>query len=102
MTPFISDLYDNQYRKPKATSISGCQRCYIKISVLTNFVKFTGKGLCQSLFFKKVACKFYKKETLAQVFSSEFCKIFKNSFFTEHQRTTASILLGTPAEKITH
>ena len=65
MTPFISDLYDNQYRKPKATSISGCQRCYIKISVLTNFVKFTGKGLCQSLFFKKVACKFYKKETLA-------------------------------------
>ena len=29
-------------------------------------------------------------ETLAQVFSCEFCKIFKNSFFTEHLRTTAS------------
>ena len=30
------------------------------------------------------------KETLAQVFSCEFCKISKNSFFTEHLRTTAS------------
>ena len=29
-------------------------------------------------------CNFIKKETLAQVFSSEFCKISKNTFFTEH------------------
>ena len=27
---------------------------------------------------------FIKKETLAQVFSSEFCEISKNTFFTEH------------------
>ena len=32
-----------------------------------------------------------KKETLAQVFSYEFCKVFKNTIFTEHLRTTASI-----------
>ena len=31
-----------------------------------------------------------KKETLAQVFSCEFSKISKNTFFTEHFRTTAS------------
>ena len=31
-----------------------------------------------------------KKETLAQVFSCEFYEIFKNTFFTEHLRTTAS------------
>ena len=31
-----------------------------------------------------------KKETLAQVFSCEFCKMFKNTFLTEHLRTTAS------------
>ena len=31
-----------------------------------------------------------KKETLVQVFSSEFCKIFKSTFCTEHLRTTAS------------
>ena len=27
---------------------------------------------------------FNKKETLAQVFSCEFCEISKNTFFTEH------------------
>ena len=37
------------------------------------------------------ASAFIKKETLAQVFSCEFCKIFKNTFFTEHLRTTASV-----------
>ena len=31
----------------------------------------------------KNACNFIKKETLAQVFSGEFCKI-SNTFFTEH------------------
>ena len=36
------------------------------------------------------ACNFVKKETLAQVFSCEFCKISKNTLFTEHLRTTAS------------
>ena len=35
--------------------------------------------------------KFIKKETLEKVFSSEFCEISKNTFFTEHLRTTASI-----------
>ena len=29
-------------------------------------------------------------EALAQVLSCEFCKIFKNTFFTEHLRVTAS------------
>ena len=36
------------------------------------------------------ACNFIKKETLAQVFSFELCDIFKNIFFTEHLRATAS------------
>ena len=52
--------------------------------VLRNFAKFTGKHLCQSLFFNKVAggaSKFIKKGTLAHVFSSEFCEISKNTFF---------------------
>ena len=30
-----------------------------------------------------------KKKTLAQAFSSEFCKIFQNIFFTEHLWATA-------------
>ena len=38
------------------------------------------------------ACNFIKKETLAQVFSCEFCEISKNIFFIEHLRATASEL----------
>ena len=54
--------------------------------VLRNFTKFTGKRLCQSLFFNKVAglrpqaCNVIKKETLTQTFSYEFYKISKNTF----------------------
>ena len=47
----------------------------------------------QSLFLLKLqakACHFIKKETLAQMFSCEFCEIFKNTFFTEHLWTTSS------------
>ena len=36
---------------------------------------------------------FIKKETLAQMFSCEFCEISKNIFFTEHLWTTASVYL---------
>ena len=71
----------------------------MKKGVLRNFAKFAGKHLCQSLIFNKVvgvslffnflisfqpqACNFVKKETLAQVFSCEFCEICKNLFFIE-------------------
>ena len=54
------------------------------------------KHLCQSLFSNKVAglwlmaCNFIKKETLALVFSCEFCEISKNTFFKERLWTTAS------------
>ena len=41
---------------------------------------------------RPTACNFIKKETLTQVFSCEICKIFKNTFFTEHLRMTASVL----------
>ena len=71
--------------------------CSVRKGVHRNFAKFTGKHLRQSLFFNKVAggaCNFIKKETLAQVFSCEFCEIFKNTFFTEHLRTTASKILS--------
>ena len=35
---------------------------------------------------KPEACNFIKKETLE---CCEFCEIFKNTFFTEHNQTTA-------------
>ena len=43
------------------------------------------KGLRPATLFKKA---------LAQVFSCEFCEISKNTFFTEHLWTTASVLYG--------
>ena len=54
--------------------------------VLKTFAKFTGKHLCQSLFFNKVAGlrpSTLLKKTLSQVLSCEFCEIFKNTFFTD-------------------
>ena len=41
-------------------------------------------------FLIKRSATLLKKETLAQVFSGEFCKISKNTFFTEHLWATAS------------
>ena len=38
------------------------------------------------------ACNFIKKETMAQVFSCEFCKISKNTFFIEHFWRTVFVL----------
>ena len=64
---------------------------------LGNFTKLTGKHLCQSLLFNKVAdlkpeaCNFIKKETVAQVFSCEFCEIFKNTFSYRTPLVAASV-----------
>ena len=48
----------------------------------------------ESLFkwsFRPQVCNFIKKESLlAQAFSCVFCEMFKNTFFTEHLRTTAA------------
>ena len=61
---------------------------FCKKGVLKNFAIFKGKYLCQSLFLSRN----FIKETLAHRFPCEFCKIFKNTFFTEHLWMTTSIL----------
>ena len=61
---------------------SSHRMCSVRKRVLKIFTKFTGKYLCQSLFAE--TCIFVKKETLAHVFSCEFCETLKNTFFTEH------------------
>ena len=74
---------------------SSHQRFSIKKVVLKNFVKVTGKHLCQCPFFQKVAglraYNFIKVETLTQAFFCKFCKNFKNTSFTKHLRTTPSV-----------
>ena len=54
-----------------------------------NFAKFTVRHLRQSLYSNKVA-GLRPGQTLAQVFSCEFSKISKNTFFTEHLWATVS------------
>ena len=54
---------------------SSHQRCSVKKYVFKNLTKFTGKHL-------------------RQVFSCEFCEIFKSPIFTEHLWTTASCVLN--------
>ena len=65
-----------------------------KKGVLKDFLKFTGKHLCLTLFFNKVAglivYNFVEKETLAQVFSWEFYEISKNTFFYRTPSVAAS------------
>ena len=64
---------------------------FYKKSVHKYFAKFIGKHLCQSFFLNKVSwgLQLYQKR-LAQVFSCEFCEIFKNTFFTKHLWMAAS------------
>ena len=56
----------------------------MKKSVLRNFAKSTGKQPVPEFFLIKLPPTSLKKETLAQVFSCEFCEIYKNTLFTEH------------------
>ena len=45
-------------------------RCFVRKGVLRNFARFTGKHLCQSLYFNKFAevCNFMKMKTGTGVF----------------------------------
>ena len=67
---------------------------FCKKDVLKTFVNFTGKHLLESLFNKvgPEGLLHYYKKTLRQVFSCEIYEIFENTFFTDHLRTTMTML----------
>ena len=56
--------------------------------VLRNFIKFTGKHLCQSLFFNKVAglrwATLLKNKLWHRCFPVNFAKFLRTPFLTEH------------------
>ena len=60
------------------------QRCSLKKGVLRDFAKFTGKQLCQNLFFNKVAAlmpaTLLKKELWHRYFPVNFAKFLKTPF----------------------
>ena len=67
------------YLSVRQTNKSSHWRCSVKRGVLRNFAKFTGKNMCQSLLFNKVA-------TPAQVFSCEFCEILRRPILRNTSR----------------
>ena len=64
---------------------SSHQKCSIEIVVLKNFTKFTGKQLCQSLFFNNVAdlrpAILLKRRFWHRCFPVSFVKFFITSFY---------------------
>ena len=61
---------------------------FSKIGVLKNYANFTGKHLCQSILFKKVAslqtCNFIRKRLQQRCFPVKFAKFLRTPFLTKH------------------
>ena len=67
------------------------QKCSTKKVILKNSTIFTGKHLCWSLFSAALeSLQLYQKETPTQVFPCEYCRYFRNNFYTEHLRAITS------------
>ena len=74
-------------------SVFSSEAVSIKKAVLKNFAIFRGKHLLRSFFLIKLQVwspVIVLRETPIQVFPCEYCKIFRNTYFEEHLRTTAS------------
>ena len=76
-------------------SKSNHQRCSMKKGVLKNFVNFTGKHMCQSLFFNKVAglrpAALLKKRLRHRWFPVNFAEFLITTFL---QNTSGRLLLS--------
>ena len=68
---------------------SSSSQMFHKIVVLKNFIKYTRKDICRSLFFNKIA-GLKRRETPGQVLSCKFCKNFKNTYFMKYLRVATS------------
>ena len=69
--------------KEVALNRSSRPEAFCKKNVLENFAKFTGKHMCQILFFNKIACL---KRLWHRCFSVNFVKFLRRSFSTEQLR----------------
>ena len=80
-----------------SSSRSSHRRFSVKKGVLRNFAKFTGKHLCQRLFFNKVAglglgsATLLKKRLWHRCFQVNFAKFLRTPFLIEHVWTSAFV-----------
>ena len=89
-TCFI-EIYKRLVLKHQAEAV--VQKCSVK-KVFLEIWQNSQENTCARVSFliklQAGACKFIKKETLAQVSSCEFCKISKNTFFYSTPLVAAS------------
>ena len=74
---------------------SSHQRCSVGKGVLRNLAKFTGKDLCQSLFFNKVSglrpATLLKKRLWHRYFPVNFVKFLRIPFFNKIRPVAAAV-----------
>ena len=94
--------YDNLANLGSAEAVA--RRCFVK-KVFLKISQNSQENTCARVSFliksQAEACNFIKKETMAQVFSYEFCEISKNTF--SHRKLPDdcfSISQGNPSSKL--
>ena len=86
---YLSYLFrQNQYSNLKIEAV--IWRCSVK-KVFRNFTKFTGKHLCQSLFFNKVAGRRTAFLLKKRLWHRCFCETSKNTFLHGTPLVAASV-----------
>ena len=83
--PLRNQLQSKDLRTLRCISSEAvARRCSVKKGVLSNFLNVTGKHLCQSLFFNKVAglrpASLFKKRPWHRCFPVTFTKLLTTSF----------------------
>ena len=53
-------------------------------------ISWSSEAATRGVLWKKLFLKLSQKDTPTQVFSSEYCETFENTYFEEHLRTAAS------------
>ena len=86
--------YDNLVNLGLAEAVA--RRCFVK-KVFLEISRNSQENTCTRVSFliksQAEACNFIKKQTLAQVFSCEFCKISKNTFYYRTPFVAASAFI---------
>ena len=91
---FVTFIYDSW--NALLTEAVGRLEVFCKQGVRKNFAKLTGNTCARVSFFNKVAglrLVTLLKETLAQVFSCQFCETFKSTSFYRTPPVAASVLI---------
>ena len=74
-----------------------CVLSLIRLIIGSAYTVYASEAATRGVLLKSVSLKIsqnsksFRLGTLWKVLSCEFCEIFKNAFFTEHLRTTASL-----------